>query len=172
MYKRTNDMRNAWVSFPNNQRMALEQSLGFMPSACKQADQTVSASTTLVTDADLNIQLQTGCQVITYRLITPSMTAAGGLKFQLSASDGLTLNSMKYTGFFWLDATAPAVKLATTVGTALNGGTTSAWTYVTIEAWCDVQNPGVLLLQWAQQAASGSTTIATGSTCFTTTVAP
>lgn len=172
MYKRTNDMRSALVSFPNQARLALEQAYGFSPSAWKGADQVVSASTTLVTDNDLNVQLQGGQHLVTYKLITPSMTAAGGLKFQLALGDGLTVNTCKYNGIFYLTATAPVVVLATAAATALNGGTTSAWTYVTIDAFVDVQNPGTLLLQWAQQAASGSTTIAAGSTVNVVTVAP
>jgi hypothetical protein len=172
MFKRTNDMLSAMSSFPNQNRLALQQLYGFSPSAWKSADQVVAASTTLVTDNDLNIQLQCGQHLVTYNLITPSMTAAGGLKFALALGDGLTVNTAKYTGLFYLTATAPAVVLATSIGTALNGGTTSAWTFVQVVASIDVQNPGTLLFQWAQQAASGSTTIAAGSTVNCVTVAP
>lgn len=172
MYKRTNDMHAELAPVGNFERIALEKAYGFQPSAYKAADQTIAASTALVTDNDLNIQLQAGQHLIQYKLITPSMTAAGGLKFSLALGDGLTVNSCKYQGIFYLTATAPAVVLATSAGTSLNGGTTSAWTYVTIDAMVDVQNPGTLLLQWAQQAASGSTTIAAGSTVNCVTVAP
>jgi hypothetical protein len=172
MYKRTNDARNELLPFANYERIALEKAFGFMPSAWKSADQSVAASTTLITDNDLNIQLQAGQHLVTYNLITPSMTAAGGLKFQLALGDGLTVNTAKYTGIFYLTATAPVVVLATAAATPLNGGTTSAWTFVQVIASIDVQNPGTLLFQWAQQAASGSTTIAAGSTVNCVTVAP
>ncbi len=173
MFKRTGDQRATLRNgFGNNALIALENAYGQQPSAWKNADQVVAASTALVTDNDLNIQLQSGQHLITYNLITPTMTAAGGLKFQLTLSDGLTVNTCKYTGIYYLTATAPVVVLATAAATSLNGGTATAWTYVQILAQVDVQNPGVLLLQWAQQAASGSTTIAAGSTVNTVTVAP
>lgn len=173
MFKRTADhlaiLRNG---FSNNSLIALSGAYGQTPSAWKGADQAVAASTALVTDNDLNIQLQSGQHLITYNLITPSMTAAGGLKFALALSDGLTVNSCKYTGFYYLTTVAPTVVVSTAAGTSLNGGTANAWTFVQVLAFVDVQNPGTLLLQWAQQAASGSTTIAAGSTVNCVTVAP
>lgn len=173
MFKRTNDfLSQLRVAFDNNQVDKLAKAFGTEPSASKLADQTVSASTAFVTDNDLNIQLQTGVHSIVYDLITPSMTGAGGLKLQLVASDGLTVNTAKYFAEFMLTAVATVSSNATALSTALNGGTTNAYTQVRVTATIDVQNPGTLLLQWAQQAASGSTTLATGSTVKTTTVYP
>lgn len=174
MYKRTNDHRSALDALDNQDRKSIEDAFGYIPSAYKEANQAVAASTTIVTDNDLNVQLQTGRQLVIYELLTPSMTAAGGLKFQLGLGDGLTVNGASglsgYATFF--AAASSATVAITAAATPVNGGTATVWLAVRVMVSVDVQNPGVLLFQWAQQAASGSTTIALGSTCNVVTVAP
>jgi hypothetical protein len=60
-------------------------------------------------------------------------------------------------------STTPVISSITALATPVNGGTTNAYTYVEIFGTVDVANQGVLQLQWAQQAASGSTAFLVGS---------
>lgn len=143
---------------------ALEQAYGFSMSAYKAVAQSVAASTTFVNDADLWCELYGQAQHrVTMILATPAMTAAGGIKLQLVADQGLTVNSVTMCAYYFLTGVAPAVTPITALSSSVNGGTTNAWTSVLITGTVDVANAGVLQLQWAQQAASGSTTVGVGS---------
>jgi hypothetical protein len=174
MFKRTSDQQGALRSFNGNELNALNQSYGFPVSAYKVANQAVAASTTIVTDNDLNIQLQSGQHLVVYELLTPTMTAAGGLKLQLGLGDGMTVQGATglngYATFY--AAASSLTTVITASGTPVNGGTATVWLACRVVVTVDVANPGVLLFQWAQQAASGSTTIALGSTVNSITVAP
>jgi hypothetical protein len=174
MFKRTNDARQCLVTFDNQARMGLEQFMGHIPSAYKGTTQTVSASTTIVTDNDLNVQLQTGVHLVIYELLTPSMTAAGGLKLQVGLGDGLTVNGATgINGYATFSAAASsATTIITAAATPVNGGTATVWLSCRVMVSVDVVNPGMLLFQWAQQAASGATSIGIGSTVNVVTVAP
>lgn len=175
MFKRTADhlatLRNG---FSNNALIALSGAYGQQPSAYKTATQTVSASTAIVTDNDLNVQLQAGVHLVTYELLTPTMTAAGGLKLQVGLGDGLTVNGATgINGYATFSAAASsATSIITVAGTPVNGGTATVWLACQVVVTVNVQNPGVLLLQWAQQAASGATSIGIGSSVNVVTVAP
>lgn len=154
--------------FTANQVRGLFQSLGFSMSAFKQANQVVAASTAFVNDDTMWTELYgAGTHRVTILLPTPTMTAAGGLKLQFVADQGLTVSSVALNAIFLLDATAPAVKPITALSSAVNGGTTNAWTSVLITGTVAVVNSGVLQLQWAQQAASGSTTVGAGASLDT-----
>lgn len=154
--------------FTSNQVRGLQQSYGYNMSAYKAIAQTVAASTSFISDADMWTELYgAGRHRVTLILPTPAMTAAGGLKLQFVADQGLTINSIAMNAIFLLDATAPAVKPITALASAVNGGTTNAWTSVLITGTVDVANSGVLQLQWAQQAASGSTTVGVGASLDT-----
>lgn len=175
MYKRTNDANAVLQNgFNGNQLQAIQKYMGEIPSAYKLANQVVAASTALVTDNDLNVQLQHGKQLVTYELLTPTMTATGGLKLQLALGDGLTVNgSTGLNGYaVYYAAASSATTVITAAATPVNGGTATVWLAARVVVMVDVANPGVLLFQWAQQAASGSTTIALGSTVNVVTVAP
>jgi hypothetical protein len=163
MTQRIQQTRAALQSFNNTQRTALEGAYGFNMTAYKPANQVVAASTTFVNDDTMWAQLAHGAHYLVLTLSTPSMTAAGGLKLQFVADQGLTIRNIQLSAIFLLDATAPAVKSIAALASAVNGGTTSAWTAVQIVGSVFVENPGVLQLQWAQQAASGSTTVGLGS---------
>jgi hypothetical protein len=157
------------ATFTANQVIAmLRQAFGYSMSAYKPANQTVSASTAFVNDDSMWTELYgAGNHRVTMLLPIPSITAAGGLKLQLVADQGLTVSAVAMNAIFLLDATAPAVKPITALSSAVNGGTTNAWTSVLMTGTVAVQNGGVLQLQWAQQAASGATTIGAGASLDT-----
>jgi hypothetical protein len=150
--------------FPAKQVVALKQAFGYPMGVYKTAAQTVSASTAFVNDDTLWTELYgAGRHRVTFTMATPGMTAAGGLKLQLVADQGLTVTSVTMAAYYYLTGVAPAVTPITALSSAVNGGTTNAWTNVIITGTVDVANGGVLQLQWAQQAASGSTTVGLGS---------
>lgn len=175
MFKRTNDqLETLRKGFSNNGLIALSAAYGQQPSAYKGTTQTVSASTTIITDNDLNVQLQSGIHLVVYELLTPTMTAAGGLKLQVGLGDGLTVNGATgINGYATFSAAASsATTIITAAATPVNGGTATVWLSCRVMVSVDVVNPGVLLFQWAQQAASGATSIGIGSTVNVVTVAP
>lgn len=150
--------------FPEGQVRALIQAFGIPQTQYKNAAQTVAASTTFVNDDTMWTELYgAGRHRITMILATPGMTAAGGIKLQLVADQGLTVNAVTMCAYYFLTGVAPAVTPITALATPVNGGTTNAWTSVLITGTVDVLNGGVLQLQWAQQAASGSTVVGVGS---------
>lgn len=149
-------------NLPSSTAQAIEQFNGFNMSAYKPANQVVSASTAIINDDSLWIELPTGPSRVT--LILPlSLTAAGGLKLQMVADQGLTISTIRMAAIFLLDATAPSVGQIGSLGSPVNGGTTNAWTTCLVTGTVNVTNQGVLQLQWAQQAASGATTILAGA---------
>jgi len=153
------------ATFTSNQVTAmLRQAFGYSMSAYKPANQVVSASTAFVNDDSMWTELYgAGNHRVTMILATPSMTAAGGLKLQLVADQGLTVGNVAMCAYYFPTGVAPAVTPITALSSAVNGGTTNAWTSVLVTGTVEVQNGGVLQLQWAQQAASGSTTVGRGS---------
>lgn len=174
MFKRTNDAQSALRNFNGDEVRALNAAFGFVPSAYKATTQTVSASTSIITDNDLNVQLQSGIHRVVYELLTPSMTAAGGLKLQVGLGDGLTVNGATgINGYATFSAAASSLtSIITAAATPVNGGTATVWLSCRVMVSVDVVNPGTLLFQWAQQAASGATSIGIGSTVNVVTVAP
>ena len=153
------------ATFTANQVIAmLRQAFGYSMSAYKPANQVVSASTAFVNDDSMWTELYgAGNHRVTMILATPSMTAAGGLKLQLVSDQGLTVGNVAMCAYYFLTGVAPAVTPITALSSAVNGGTTNAWTSVLVTGTVEVLNGGVLQLQWAQQAASGSTTVGRGS---------
>lgn len=156
------------TTFSVIQQKALRSSFGYNPCSYKRASQAIAASTTFVDCTDLTIELDPGRYQIRYVLYTPSMTAAGNLKLQLVGQDGIVVNAVRMAATFLLTGVAPAHGVATALSSSLNGGTTNAWTEVTLDVTADIGQQGKLALQVAQQAASGSTTIDAGS-CVTAT---
>lgn len=153
-------LNRAFSAFQNK---ALRDTYGYVANSYKRAVTTYSASTTFTEVSDLSIDLPQGTHRVTYILATPSMTAAGGIKLQLVGRDGLVVNAVAMSAYYWLTGVAPAVTPITALSSAVNGGTTNAWTSVLITGTIDVTQQGVLTLQAAQQAASGSTTVGVGS---------
>lgn len=152
------------AAFSTFQGKALRAQYGFQMTGYKPVLQTVAASTTLVNDADLYLELMPGVHRLMLNLSTPSMTAAGGLKLQLVSESGLAVSAIALSAYFWLTAVAPDVAPITALSSAVNGGTTNAWTSVTVAGAVAVTQQGIIRLQWAQQAASGSTTLGALST--------
>lgn len=145
------------------------QAYGLNMSAYKSVQQAVNASTTFVNDSDIWTELYgAGQHQVEIWLNTPTMTAAGGIKLQLVADQGLTVNAINLSAYYFLTGVAPAVTPISALSSAVNGGTTNAWTSVLIKGTVDVNNGGVLQLQWAQQAASGTTNVGVGSYLITT----
>lgn len=151
-------------AFSTYQGKALRDQFGAQMNGFKPTLQTVAASTTFVNDNDLYLELPVGVHRLTLNLGIPTITAAGGLKLQFVSEQGLAVSAVALSAYFWLDATAPAVKPITGLASAVNGGTTNAWTSVFIFGAVQVAHQGVIRLQWAQQAASGSTVLGALST--------
>lgn len=149
-------------NLPSSTTQAIENFNGFSMSAYKAATQTVTGSTAFVNDDTLWTELPSGPNRVTLILPT-TLTAAGGLKLQFVADQGLVVAAIRMNAIFLLDATAPSVQPITALATPVNGGTTNAWTSVLITGTVNVTNKGVLQLQWAQQAASGSSAVLLGA---------
>lgn len=152
------------TAFSPFQGKAIRDNYGYQMNGYKPVLQTVAASTTLVNDADLYVELTPGIHRLTLNLATPAMTAAGGLKLQFVSESGLAVSAVALSAYFWLTAVAPAVTPITALATPVNGGTTNAWTSVFVFGTVAVTQQGIIRLQWAQQAASGSTTVGALST--------
>lgn len=143
----------------------------------KQSTQTVSASTTLVNDAELAVTLTAGkTYLITLRAIC-GVTAAGDIKMQWARTGtlnhvgarmctGPSINTTDVSGTAAAATTVGVVRrsgghsLTTSVNYGLDGTSTAA-IEETFAIQVDVT--GVLTLQWAQNAASGTSTIVAGS---------
>lgn len=167
MTQRIRNLNNALNGFFNgNQIRALYQAFGINMGAYKKAAQTVSASTTLVNDDTMWSEFYGAGQHNVSIYLPTTMTAAGGMKLQFVADQGLTINNISMNVSFNLTGVASASGVITSLGSTVNGGTTNAWTSVLIVGSVDVVNGGVLQLQWAQQAASGSTAVNTGATLY------
>lgn len=152
------------TTFNANEVRGLAQAYGYQMTAVKTLPQTISASTTLVNDTDIWTELYgAGQHEIEVWLNTPTMTAAGGLKLQFVADQGLTIVSLDAQVYYFITGVAPVIGTINGLGVPVNGGTTNAWTSVLIKGMCNVINGGVLQLQVAQQAASGTTIIGGGS---------
>lgn len=155
------------TTFNANEVRGLIQAYGYNMAGYKAVAQT-NATTTFANDADLWTELYgAGQHEIEMWLQLPSLPAAGNLKLQFVADQGLTVNAVNLSAYFFLTGVAPAVTPISGLASSVNGGTTNAWTSVLVKGSVDVINGGVLQLQWAQQAASGTSTVGVGS-YFTT----
>jgi hypothetical protein len=144
----------------------LEQAYGMNMSAYKKAVQN-NATTTFANDADLWCELY-GAGQHQFELYLPTtMTAAGGIKLQFVADQGLTIVTLSAVVEYVITGVANVVSQITALATPVNGGTTSAYVLVRITGSVDVVNGGVLQLQWAQQAASGNTAVNPGAYMIT-----
>lgn len=143
--------------FTSNQVRGLAQSYGFGMASYKSATQSVANSAAFVNDTSIWTELPSGPSRITC-ILPLILVAAGGIKVQFVADQGLTVSSVALNAIFLLDATAPAVKPMGGLATPADGGVTNAWTSVLITGTVNVVNPGVLQLQWAQSASNASAT--------------
>ena len=174
MTRRIRNLNMALTQSPlsSGEVRGIQQAYGLNMSAFKAVAQSVAASTTFVNDADLWTELYgAGQHSLEFWLNTPTMTAAGGLKLQLVADQGLTVTSLDAQVYYFITGVAPVIGTINGLGVSVNGGTTNAWTSVLIKGTCNVVNGGVLQLQWAQQAASGTTFVGGGSYLTTTMLA-
>lgn len=150
-------------AFSTFQSKALRDVYGYMPNCYKRADQVFTASTAFADLTDLQVDLLPGRYRVTYILPLPATTAAGNLKLQLISSGGLTANSIQLTANFFLTAVAPASSAITNLAGTVSGGTTNAWTHCLVTGSIDIKDGGTLILQGAQVAASGATTVGKGA---------
>lgn len=150
------------TAFSNYQAKAIVDAYGYTPNGYKRVSQ-VYSNTTFTELTDLSLELKPGRYRITYILATPSMTGAGGIKLQLVSQGGLVASAVAMSAYYWLTATAPVITPITALSSAVNGGTTNAYTSVLVTGTIEVTQQGFLQLQAAQQAASGTTTVAVGS---------
>ena len=151
------------ANFSKLQADAIRAAYGYNPNSYKRVSQTYSATTTFAEVTDLTVELLPGRYQLTYVLPTPAMTAAGNLQVRVNALDGLAIAAVGLSANFFLTGVAPASGIITALNTAVNGGTTNAWTHVLITGSIDVTQQGKLALFATQQAASGTTTIAVGA---------
>lgn len=140
----------------------IEQAYGFNMSAYKKTIQN-NATTTLANDADMWVELYGAGQHQIELYLPTTMTAAGGIKLQFVADQGLTITTINTVVEYIITGVANVVSTIGALATPVNGGTTSAYVLVRITGAVDVVNGGVLQLQWAQQAASGNTAINPGA---------
>lgn len=159
--RNVNTALNAWMN--SDEQRGLLQAYGYEMAAYKKLVQTVAASTVLISDADLWTELYGAGQHKIDLYLPTTMTAAGGIKLQFIADQGLTIATLNLTVEYIITGVANVVSSVTALATPVNGGTTSAYTAVRISGSIDVVNGGVLQLQWAQQAASGATAINPGA---------
>lgn len=155
------------AAFSKLQADAIRSTYGYVSNSYKRTAQTYSASTAFTELTDLAVELPPGAHRFRFWLATPSMTAAGGIKLQLVARDGLSVNAVTASAYYFLTGVAPDVTAITALSSAVNGGTTNAWTSVLVMGTIDVAQQGYLTLQAAQQAASGATTVGVGSSVDT-----
>lgn len=166
MTQRIRNMNVALNSaFNDNQVRALYQAFGFNMGAYKKAQQS-NATTTFANDDTIWTELYGAGQHDVNIYLPTTLTAAGGIKLQFVADQGLTINNINLVAVYELTGVASVLTPITALASSVNGGTTNAWTNVVITGTIDVANGGVLQLQWAQQAASGSTAVNVGASIY------
>jgi hypothetical protein len=141
---------------------AVEGFGGFNMSAYKSADQTVTSSTTFVDDLELWTELPGGrSRLNLYLPIT--ITAATGFRLQFVADQGLVVNSIRLTAVMYLNGTAPGIFQQTAINGTISVASGTAWTNCYIDGTIDVQNQGVLKLQFTELVATAAVTIQAGA---------
>lgn len=129
-------------------------------AAYKTADQSVSSSTTLITDTHLSITLSTGKWKVNYRIwISPASSAAG---FNIARGGTATVAFSRWlTEIFDSTATLVYSELDFFSQGSLTGDTQYL---VRIEGMVEVSGAGTVTLRWAQGVSNGSpTTVQQGS---------
>lgn len=155
-------------NFPSSNANAIEGFTGWNMNFYKPATQSVTSSTAFVNDDSLWVELPSGPS--RFNLYIPTtVLAAGNIKLQLVADQGLTISAMSAKAMFLLDSTAPGFLAITNVATPVSGGATNAWTAVYIDGTVNVVNKGVLQLQWAQVASNGTASQVLAGASITTT---
>lgn len=131
----------------------------------KTADETVNNSATLQAEDQLRIKVETGAKY-KFRYVLPVAIAAGAnnIKFDLN---GGTCSVHEISGRASFEDTGTATTRSvsiTALNTSLDGSTTTAWDFVTIEGTMRVNQGGLLVLQFAQSAAAANnSTISKGA---------
>jgi hypothetical protein len=153
-------------AFSAFQGKAIRDTYGYAVNSYKTVAQAFT-TTTFTELSGLSVDLVPGAHRVTFIIATPTMTAAGGIKFQLVGTNGLAVGTVAMSAYYWLTGVAPAVTPITALSSSVNGGTTNAWTSVLITGTIEVTQQGTLTIQSAQQAASGTTNVAIGSSVDT-----
>lgn len=135
-------------------------------------DQNFVVSTSALNKTDTNFATVTGLSISltggkSYackgHLTVTAAPAGGGIKVALNTSDTLTVTSMSVTAANYNGVTTNARSTATALNTAVGGATATA-TDIDIDAGIVVNAAGTLVVQAAQNAASGTTTVGPNST--------
>jgi len=144
----------------------------------KQADQTVSASTTLVNDSELALSFST--TGVTYYVETRlgfTAPTAGDIKVAYARTGTLTQMAVRSVlgptlGTTDNSNTAVVMQHGYALASAVSyGGDGTHTGYLEEKFFIRVDVAGILTVQWAQAAASGSTVVKAGSTIMATPVA-
>lgn len=157
-------------SFPTNERLAVMYTAGRNLQARKTSDQIVNNSAVLVNDTELGIFLSTQPKTAYYFRLTAHLiiaAAANNIKYSFVAPDGMVIDQSfsRWAGVFWISGVAPQVDAnQNNVVAVISGGTTSAWTLLTVEGVIRPEQPGYFGFQFAQQVAGATnTTVKAGS---------
>lgn len=134
---------------------ALNDALPLAP-AVKSSDETVSASTTLQNDDHLFITVSANSVYVLEFEGMQNSSAAGDLKATFSVPAGTTGT------LFGLDAAIPFAGTSLT-GTLVFGGTAAATYFRVAGRVVTAGTAGTLRVQFAQNAASGSSSLLTGT---------
>lgn len=135
-------------------------------------DQSFVVSSSALNKTDVNFATVTGLSVSLSagkayachgHLTVTAAPAAGGIKVALNTSDTLTVTSMSVTALNMNAAVVNARTTATALNTAVGAATATA-TDIDIDAGIVVNAAGTLVVQAAQNAASGTTTVGPNST--------
>lgn len=131
---------------------------------------TKTSNTTLATVTGLSVNLSAGGVYVCRAYITGTSSAAGGVKFQLTATNSLSATSASFSAWVWNGATLNSVthETVTALGSPL-GEATAVYSKALIEGTIVVNAAGTLNLQAAQNASDAtSTTILANSslTCL------
>lgn len=169
MTQRLRNIQQALGSkFPAAQVVGEKQAFGYTMASYKAAQQSVTSSTTFVNDDSLWTELPAGPNRMTF-FLPVSMAAAGNIKLQMVADQGLVTSSIRMSAVFLADGIAPSVQAISALSTPINGGATTAWTGILIIGTVNVTNQGVLQLQWSQNASNATLTGVLGGASLDTT---
>jgi len=137
---------------------ALFDTYGYQMNAYKPATQTVISSVALVNDDSLFLQLCAGVHEIVGYIPIAIAAAANNIRYQFVADQGLTINSISLQGALKITAVADQLDATTALAQVKTGGVANAWTLLQISGSINVQNPGVLQFQFAQNVSGATNT--------------
>lgn len=153
------DRSVALKPFPGVQQRAIERASTKQAVACSTAAATANANVTLTPHTQLFLPLQAGTHLLRLALYLSIANAAHNLKFDLNGGT-LTAASALAAGtgmarFSLADGTSLLVPV-TALSTAIDGATTNAWIFCTIDMTLVLDGDGTVALQYCQSVSGAS----------------